>query len=252
MCVLKTVPFAHRAGMTSVKAKRKQWDAGSMEEASKAVKSEQMSLREAARKYNVPVETLRRRTAGLVSLDCRPGPPTILTSEEETRLAQYCIVMADMGFGLTREGVMAMAYAIVDKTGRDHPFKEGYAGRGWYEGFMARQAILTLRTPQALSYARAVASSKETIDDFFAKLGVIFGRLNLIAKPSLVFNADESGVRIVHHPAKVVAQIGRHNVPSLTSADRRKTHTILACVSASGQVLPPFMVYLGSDLFLRS
>ena len=243
MCVLKTVPFAHRAGMTSVKAKRKQWDAGSMEEASKAVKSEQMSLREAARKYNVPVETLRRRTAGLVSLDCRPGPPTILTSEEETRLAQYCIAMADMGFGLTREGVMAMAYAIVDKTGRDHPFKEGYAGRGWYEGFMARQAILTLRTPQALSYARAVASSKETIDDFFAKLGAIFGRLNLIAKPSLIFNADESGVSIVHRPAKVVAQIGRHNVPSLTSADRGKTHTILACVSASGQVLPPFMVY---------
>ena len=44
-----------------------------------------------------------------------------------------------------------MAYAIVDKTGRDHPFKEGCAGRGWYEGFMARQAFLTLHTP--LSYA---------------------------------------------------------------------------------------------------
>ena len=29
----------------------------------------------------------------------------------------------------------------------------------------------------------------------------------------------------------------------LTSADKGKTHTILACVSASGQVIPPFMVY---------
>ena len=121
MCVLKTVPFTHRAGMTPVKVKRKQWDAGSIKEASKAVKK--------------------------LSLDCRPGPPTILTSEEETRLAQYCVAMADMGFSLTREGVMAMVYAIVDKTGRDHPSKEGYTGRGWYKGFMARQAILTLRTP---------------------------------------------------------------------------------------------------------
>ena len=84
--------------------------------------------------------------------------------------------MADMGFGLTRKGIMAMAYAIVDKTGRDHPFKECHAGRGWYECFMARQATLTLPTPQALSYARAVCSNKETIDDFFPKLGVIFGR----------------------------------------------------------------------------
>ena len=42
------------------------------------------------------------------------------------------------GVGLTREGVMAMAFANADKTGQSHPFKQGYAGRGWYEGFMAR------------------------------------------------------------------------------------------------------------------
>ena len=52
-----------------------------------------------------------------VSVDCKPGPPTVLTSEEEARLADYCVVMADMGFGLTREGIMAMAFAIVEKTG---------------------------------------------------------------------------------------------------------------------------------------
>ena len=46
-----------------------------------------LGLREAARQYNVPVETLRRRVTGAVSTDCRPGPTTVLTSEEETRLA---------------------------------------------------------------------------------------------------------------------------------------------------------------------
>lgn len=49
--------------------------------------------------------------------------------------------MADVGFGLTREAVMEMAYAIVEKTGQEHPFKSGHAGRGWYEGFTSRQAI---------------------------------------------------------------------------------------------------------------
>ena len=44
--------------MASVKAKRKQWAPESMQEACKAVKDENMSLREAARKYSVPVETL--------------------------------------------------------------------------------------------------------------------------------------------------------------------------------------------------
>ena len=33
-------------------------------------------------------------------------------------------------------------------------------------------------------------------------------------------------------------------MPSVISADKGKTRTILACVSASGLVIPPFMVYL--------
>ena len=78
---------------------------------------------------------------------------------------------------------------------------------------------------------------------FFAKLGTIFGRLNLISKPGQIFNADETGVTIVHKPSKVIAQVGRRNVPALTSAEKGRTHTILSCVSASGQVIPPFMIY---------
>lgn len=62
--------------------------------------------------------------------------------------------------------------------------------------------------------------------------------MNLIAKPSQIFDSDETGVTIVHKPSKVVAHIGRRNVPSLTSAGKGKMHTVLACVSANGQVLP--------------
>ena len=94
---------------------------------------------------------MRRHTAGIVAQDCRPGPSTVLSREEEVRLAAYCITMADMGFGLTREGVMAMAFSIAEKSGRDHPFKSGHAGRGWNDGFMSRHVNLTLRVPQPLS-----------------------------------------------------------------------------------------------------
>ena len=80
--------------------------------------------------------------------------------------------MSEMGFGLNRETVMEMAYKIVDKTGRKHPFKNG---RAWFEGFQRRHPNLTLRKPQPLSYCRAASSNQETIDDFFGKLGVIYG-----------------------------------------------------------------------------
>ena len=121
--------------------------------------------------------------------------------------------MSDMGFGLSREDVMGMAYTIAEQTHKNHPFKDGFAGRGWYEGFtMLRHPNLTLRSPQPLSYCRALCSNPTIISDFFAKLGGIYGRLNLLSKPMQIFNADESGIAIVHKPGKVVAELGHNNV----------------------------------------
>ena len=64
------------------------------------VQKEGKGLRETARLYNAPVESLRRRVTGSVELNCRPGPPTMLTEE---RLATYLILMSEMGYGISRE-----------------------------------------------------------------------------------------------------------------------------------------------------
>ena len=62
-------------------------------------------------------------------------------------------------------------------------------------------------------------------------------------KPMNIFNMDETGVTIVHKGGKVVTEVGRRNVWAITSAEKGKTHTIISCVSASGYVLPPFLIY---------
>ncbi len=72
-----------------------------METAVSQVQNEGMLLREASRMYNVPLETLRRRVNGSVAIDCRPGPKTVLTKDEETKLAKYLLKMCEMGFGIT-------------------------------------------------------------------------------------------------------------------------------------------------------
>ena len=61
------------------------------------VQSQGASLRESSRLHNVPLETLRRRVNGTVAIDCRPGPNTVLTEEEETKLADYLFQMSEMG-----------------------------------------------------------------------------------------------------------------------------------------------------------
>ena len=76
----------------------KQWSKKSMAAALQNVRE---GMREAARLYNLPFETLRRRVVENVPLECRSGPPMVLTQLEEDELASYCVRMADMGFGLS-------------------------------------------------------------------------------------------------------------------------------------------------------
>ena len=225
----------------SANMSRNQWSKESMAAALQDVRGG-MSVREAAKLYNLPFETLRR-VVGKVDLECRSGPPTVLTEHEEDELASYCVKMSDMGFGLSRTDVMAVAFKVAEASGRKHHFRDGAAGRAWFNGFRARHPRLTLCSSQSLSRARASCANREIISDFFGKLAAVYAKLNLLMKPMNIFNMDETGVTIVHKGGKVVTEIGRRNVWAITAGAKGKTHTTLTCVSASGFVLPPFLIY---------
>ena len=60
---------------------------------------------------------------------------------------------------------------------------------------------------------------------------------------SQVHSADETGVSCVHKQSKICAQQGQKTVWTLTSAEKERTNTILACGSASGHVIPPMIIF---------
>lgn len=134
----------------------------------------------------------------------------MLTEDEETKLADYLLQMSEMGYELTREGMMGLAYSIVEKSKRPHPFQNRSAARAWFEGFMSRRPNLTTRSPQSLSYCRAASGNKETFTDFFGKLGFLYRKLNLITKPMQA--CDKTGVTVVFKPNKVIAELGKEQL----------------------------------------
>ena len=58
-----------------------------------------------------------------------------------------------------------------------------------------------------------------------------------------IFNVDESGYTICHKPGKVLAQKGKKGIGAITSAERGKNVTVVACVSATGSYVPPMMIF---------
>ena len=88
-----------------------------------------------------------------------------------------------MGFGLTSDDIRSTAYKIAEACGKPHPFHNEMAGRAWLDVFRRRYPNLTLRKPQPLSYSRAISANIDTINDYFAKLGALYARLNILTKP---------------------------------------------------------------------
>lgn len=69
-------------------------------------------------------------------------------------------------------------------------------------------------------------------------------KLNLLDKPDLIWNCDETSKNFEHDPIKIVASKGVRNVCGRTS-NKSTNITIMACVNAAGTAMPPMFVVKG-------
>ncbi len=127
---------------------------------------------------------------GTVGNDCRRRPKTVWTEEEESQLNGYLVKMSEMAFGFTRKCVMGLAFSIVEKSKRPHPFQYGSASRARDDGFMLIKPKLTIRSPQPLSYCRALFQQIETQS---WTSSVVFKESSTLLQNQCKYNYDETG-----------------------------------------------------------
>ena len=60
--------------------------------------------------------------------------------------------------------------------------------------------------------------------------------------PGQIYNVDESGMPLNHRAPKVITQKGQKKVRVRTTGDKSQI-TIVRCASASGQVIPPYVIF---------
>ena len=194
-----------------------------------------MSIRDAARMYKVARSTLHDRVSGKTRGDL-PGPKPYLTSLEEEELASFLVRCAEIGYGYTLQQVLALVQSIVDSKGMKKTVT-----RGWWQRYCQRHQNVALHTAVPLSVARAMASDPDVLDRYFRMLLDTFTANGLLHKPTQIYNCDETGMPLGATHRRVVTRVGSH--PSCINSNSKQQITVLACVSAAGVALPPFVIF---------
>jgi hypothetical protein len=210
-----------------------------------AVKENAMSIRKASALYGVPKTTLIDRLSGKVHVDCvTTGAPTLFAQEQEALLARHIQTMAEVGYGYSRQETINLASDFAVSLGlrdRNHPLTDR-----WLYQFIRRWPELNIKKPRSLDMARARSATREAIDCYFDALNNIMVKYHLVAKPHLMYNVDEKGLNSEHKPPKIVS--GKHHKVQAVTSGRSKTVTVIGCVNAVGQQVPPYFVFPGARM----
>ena len=121
---------------------------------------------------------------------------------------------------------------------------------GWWQKFCQKHEVVTLRSAASLSVQRAIASDSDAVKLHFDTLEDTLKGNGILNKPMHIFNCHEIGMPLSPKNTKVIAEKGSRN-PSSTRGDTKAQITILACVSANGYSIPPFVILDRKTLNLK-
>lgn len=224
------------------------WTSQEMSLALSAYRNGDLGFNECCRQYNIPKPTLKRHleSRNIVANEETKslGRTATFSSVLEAELTNHILLLERCMFGLTISDVRRLAFEIAEKNNILHNFNknEKMAGKKWFYAFKARNPQISLRYPESTSLARARGFNKENVQHFFDILLQIIDENKLDA--TRIFNVDESGYSTVQKKnQKILAKKGKKQVGAVSSAERGTNTTMVCCVSASGQYLPPMIIY---------
>lgn len=119
-------------------------------------------------------------------------------------------------------------------------------GDYWITGFRNRHPEIADRYSAPIENERAAAGMPETINFFFNRLSEVWSRYHI--PPEDTYNMDEKGYAIGQgsKQTKVLAHRKR-KTSRIRQPGNREWVSVIECVSASGQVLPAYLIHQGKS-----
>lgn len=221
----------------------KAYSEASLEKALEAIKNG-MGKKTAARTYNIPRATLQFRLSKEF-VKSRPGPDTVLSSQEESDLAKWIVESSRKGFPRRKEDVIKSVKLFLDQNPRPNSFIDNTPGGGWYKLFLRRHQNLSIRTSEAVTTASSKVSESQIRNWFrhienYLKENDLF---HILSDPSRVYNGDETNFILCPKNTKVIAPKGEKNVYEVDHAQSKSCITVMFTFAADGETTPPMIIF---------
>lgn len=211
------------------------------------VKNKLFSACKAAKLYKIPKSTILDR---LKNPEVKNhGKSTVLTQEEEQKLANWLIQCASMGFPRTRDDLICTAGEILNLRPESKiKFKHDIPSRQWVERFMQRHTNISFRTPESVNQA-ASRVSEQDIRLFFDRLRTFFesnGMASVMTRDDAWYNLDEKCYPLNAMPKQVIAAKGAKNVYQIETGKSKESLTVTHAFGANGSKMTSQIIFKSS------
>ncbi|CAF3853356.1 unnamed protein product [Rotaria sp. Silwood1] len=226
---------------------KKKYNDNNLELAIEAVENG-CSIREASNNFNVPYTTLNSHSNSLVLYD-NVGRPSKFTKEEEVCLEQAALALQNWGAPLTKTEFINLAKQYALNLNKSNLFPSGAPTLDWLHSFLKRHQNLVLKKSRPIEKKRADLTI-EQVNKWFDLLSKVIQENDLANRPGQIFNCDETGMSDSISYSKVLVHRQTTTAYRTQGGTGGKSYTsVMFCASATGFLLPPFVIYKSKRLF---
>lgn len=201
-----------------------------------AIQNKELSHRKASLEFGIPRRTILNKLKGYHVLN--PGVPPIFTEHEENIFVNCIIKASDYGFPMGEFDLKMVVKHYLEQIGRVvKKFKSNVPGHDWILNFLKRHPQLTKRFADNIKKSRAGI----TKNDLRQYISFLSKELEGVP-PTNIFNFDETNLVDDPGKKKVFARRGTKYLEHIRTTSKAGT-SIMFCGSASGKLLPLFVLY---------
>ena len=153
------------------------------------------SIARVSRKYRIPESTLRAKKENKYS-DKKPGPASMMSTEEEEEVVNWIFHCCKAGFPVTKSQLLISVQGICKNLKNTNPFTDDLPGGSWYESFLKRHPEISTKISENVCLNRAKVT-EQSLRNWYSETSKYLSSENLlIIKPERVYNSDETGKNI--------------------------------------------------------